>query len=126
MTRNWKVKFLPFFYRECPMGNAHWKGNHICYCCEGKTRNWTYVWREDKGWVPHDFVLDTTNNSNSLSFSGQLTTLDLLWNGIRTGLAIALIVGIFTAIVFHFLIENGKNYQKNVQKKYEHVQKSVE
>lgn len=124
--RNWKIRLLPFFYRECPMGNAHWRGNHICYCCEGKSHNWTYVWRGDKGWMPHEFVLDTTNKSNSLSFSGQLTTFDLLWNGIRTGLLIAVLLGIVAITIFHFLVESGKNYQKNVQKKYEHVQKSME
>lgn len=128
MKRDWKLRFLPFLYRECPSGNAHWIGNHICYCCEGQNRNWTYVWRgSDKGWVPVDYALDITANKQiGISWSGQLTPLDLIWNGIRTGLLIAIILGLFFYIGMKMLIQEGELYQKNVQDKHERITNSME
>lgn len=126
MKRNWKLIFLPFLFRECPMGNAHWRGNHICYCCEGEKRNWTYVWRGEKGWVPLEFALNTESQHNSLSWSGQLTTLDLIWNGVRTGLLIAVLIIIVFGSMLYFMWDSGKNYQKNVQKKHELITNSNE
>jgi hypothetical protein len=128
MNKDWKVKFLPFLYRECPMGNAHFRSNHICYCCEGKTRNWTYVWRGSTlGWVPVEYVLDTSKtNHAAISWSGQLSTSDLIWNGLRTGLVLAAVIGTMAFLGLHFLTETGKTYQKNVQEKYERIQKNSE
>jgi|GEM_PF-5607524 len=124
MRKDWKLVILPMFYRECPMGNAHWRGNHICYCCEGQERNWTYVWRgNQKGWIPVEYALDTSNNQHSgLSMSGQLTATDLVWNGVRTGLAISLLFGIMALIAYNLLYPSLKTYQKNVQ--YQHEQAS--
>lgn len=111
IKRDWKVKFLPFLYRECPSGNAHWRGNHICYCCRGHDRDWTYVWRGDKGWVPTEFVLNTEGIHNSISWSGQLTTFDLVWNGIRTGLLIAIFFIILAYMGFRSIVNSEKNVQ---------------
>jgi len=126
MKRDWKVKYLPFLYRECPMGNAHWVGNHICYCCEGQKRNWTYVWKGEKGWIPVDFALDTTYNHSSLSWSGQMTTGELFWNGIRLGLLIALVLGLFAFLGFKAIQNETQKYQKNVQSNHERTQDSME
>lgn len=128
MNKHWKIKYLPFLYRECPMGNAHFISNHICYCCEGKNRNWTYVWRGTTiGWMPVEYALDNSKaNHAAVSWSGQLSTSDLIWNGLRTGLVLAVIIGAMAFAGLHFLTESGKSYQKNVQDKYERIQKNSE
>jgi len=54
--------------------------------------------------------------------SGQLTATDLVWNGVRTGLAISLLFGIMALIAYNLLYPSLKTYQKNVQ--YQHEQAS--
>jgi hypothetical protein len=123
MAKHWKLIVLPMFYRECPMGNPHWRGNHICYCCEGRERNWTYVWRgSERGWVPVDFALDISQNKHSgLSMSGQLTTSDLIWNGVRTGIVLAILFAIIAWIAYYQIYPTLQKHQKNVQYQYEQV-----
>lgn len=108
------------------MGNAHFRANHICYCCEGQKRNWTYVWHGDKGWVPVEFALDNASNHSPISWSGQMSTSDLLWNGIRVGLLIALLLGLFAFWGFKTIQNETQKYQKNVQGSHERTQDSME
>jgi hypothetical protein len=121
MRKHWKVRFLPFFYRESPMGEAIWKSNHVCHCDIGNGKMWTYVWKgNDKGWVPAKYALDITqNNHSSLSFSGQLTSGDLIWNGVKWGLAIALFLAILAFAAFKTIYPSLEKYEKGVQKQHE-------
>lgn len=84
---------LPLFYRKCPMGNAHTWLDIFCDCCTNN--EFTYV---NGKWVLAKNAKLVHTNCSSVSWSGQLSSGELWWSGIKQGLVLALILGTIIGI----------------------------
>jgi len=98
--------------RECPNGNWHFKWSHVCLCCRGPNSEYAYKWHR-KQWLPVEWATTNTGQANMLSMSGQLTTGDLLWNGLKTGLIIGLFVVLISLVVLRSIDDDVKKIQQD-------------